>query len=197
MRDDDPRAGDSEVVFDIAIDQSLAVLRRIVARVEKSVDSAGTMAQRAIGVDVGTHAVVERCGSIGHSHHFAITSDRGFLNHRIEQADVIEGAQLIVQAARAGIGKVSVELPRLDTQHAARNGSMACDTFLAAGIMPDLRARRSRSGGNSLSLIQTVCRYQIGIGIIRAPFVGHAVYIAVRAAETKKRVSSRFVNTLG
>ena len=66
-----------------------------------------------------------------------------FIKFRVEKAEVVPGAKLVVGDA-VGIFEIAVELAGFDAEHAARHGRVAGQTILPAGIKPALSARAGR-----------------------------------------------------
>ena len=129
--------------------------RRIVTRIPESLHAtARPAALRAVRIDVGARAFIERSRGVARRGERIEPGNRAFGGRVVEQADMRPRAELIVRHA-VRIEQVAVELARLRPKHAAGIGIMAGDTVRAAGIIPRLDAgalqvdlrRRLRGGG--------------------------------------------------
>src|SRR6185503_15342369 len=81
----------------------------------------GPMTLRAIGGEVGTRALFQTGGGVCHRNDARERWNVGFIERRIEKAEMIPGAQLVVSNARVRIAVGTVELMRLDAQDVLRD----------------------------------------------------------------------------
>ena len=103
---------------------------------------------------------------------------------------MIPRAELVVGDARDGVGEIPIHLARLDAEDIPGVGVVASEAILAAGVIPGLRAR-ARAGRDDDVFQQTV-REQVGVRIVRAPFVSDAVGGTVGVGDEEARFQSLY-----
>ena len=94
---------------------------------------------------------------------------------------MIPGAQLVVCDAGIGVGKIAVELARLEAEHIAGGGVVAAEAIQRAGIKPLLGA--AAGGGGDENIFRQRVGDEVGVGVVRAPFVGDAIDGVVGVAD--------------
>jgi hypothetical protein len=180
MRGDDSGFVDGLINQHGAIDQELLVQRRLEAGVETRYCSARAVTLRAIGIEIGAGAILDAARGIISRGQGGNFSQVFVVQRLLEQADVIPGAQLIVDHAR-GVFEISIQLPRLDAEHQARIGGVTGEAVLRARVVPSLplHAAIGRRDGNFFCFR---CGQQIGVAAVGPPLVGDSIDAALAVA---------------
>ena len=181
------RTGDAELIRDGAVDEILFLERRVEARIKERARTAGAMAHGAIGVEIRADAELEGGAGVGDVDEFGIAEDFTVVERGVEQSEVTERVELVRRDA-VRIGVVAIELARLEAEHAAGSNRVARQTILAAGIKPVLRARAG--GGLDLNRFGEAGGDEVGIAVVRAPFVARAVNVVIRVAHQDARLEA-------
>ena len=155
LRRDELRARNAERVRHRPVDDTLVGQRRIEPRVPECGRASGAVALRAIRIKIRTDAVFERRGSVRHGDELVVSEKGALVERRVEDANVVPRSQLVVRHPGAEIGKIAIELARLEAEHVAGSGCVATQTVLAARIKPLLRARAGR-GLNDDVLVERI-----------------------------------------
>jgi len=153
---------------------------RVVARVERGAGPAGLMTLHAVGFQVRARPFFERGAQIGERGELEIIGDAGFVDGGIKQTKIIQRAELVVGHAGGGIIQRAVQLARVDAEHIIRDGRVTCQTIRRTRINPNLGADASGVGDEN-GFVQSAGQ-QIGIAVVRAPFVSDAIDAAVDVA---------------
>ena len=144
----------------------------VIASVEIGDGAAGAMALGAVGIKVGAGAILERAAGITCGSQFRKSSDPLLPQSGIEQPDVVPGAELIVLDTLWKL-EFAIHLAGFDAQHTAGEVGVANAAILAAGVEPVLCF--CADGSLDYYRLDQIRCEEIGVGIVRAPFVGDAI----------------------
>ena len=142
------------------------------------------MAHGTVRVEIGADAKLHRRGGVGEADEPGEERDFKLVEFPVEKTETAPLAKLVV-GHTVGIFEIAVDLARLHAQHAARLRCVAGEAVLPTGIKPALRAR-AVGGGNRNVLIRAG-GHDVGVGIVRAPFVARAINIAAGVADEQAR----------
>ena len=96
------------------------------------------MALGAVGIQVGAGAFLERGREIGEGGKLLKVGDGRLVKCRIEQAELVQSAQLVIGHAGRRIRLAAIQLPGIDPQHVIRRSGVALEAVSRAGIIPGL-----------------------------------------------------------
>ena len=124
--------------------------------------------------------MLQRGAQIRQRGKLCVIADVRLVDGRVEKAEAIQGAQLVVGVAGGGISQVAIELAGIDAEDVIGDGRVASQAIRRAGIIPCLGADAGGVGDEDV-FVQTAGE-QIGVAVVRAPFVSHAINRAVDVA---------------
>ena len=144
------------------------------------------MAEGTVRVQIRAHARFQRGRGIGDDDRFCIPGNGRLRQRRREQIQMVQRPQLVVAATGGGIGKQSIELVGLESEHASRARIVTRPAICPAGERPCLRTGSSR-GSNDGNHRAVPVRQQISIRTVRPPAIRHPIINTIIAIHQETR----------
>jgi hypothetical protein len=128
-----PKRMTRRIVSDVLTGQ-----RGVVAGVEGNAGAAGLVALGAVGIQVGTSALLRGGRQIVDRGELLHAGDGSLVEGWIEQTQLVERAQLVISHAGGRIGLGSVQLPGAHAEHVIGHRRVAGQAVRRAGVIPGL-----------------------------------------------------------
>ena len=171
---DDVRARDAKRVAHETIHDGGVIERRLDARIPKRGRAARAMAVRAVCIEIGACALLDRGVRVVERRKLAQRRDRALVERRGKVTRVIPRSELVVRVPGLGEKMRAIALLRVHAEHAAARAIVADGAILSARIKPRLRARGA-VGVRDRHILGHGIDDEISVGMIRAPFVTAAI----------------------
>ena len=140
--------------------------------------SARPVTLRAVAVEVGADAVLDRRLLVGERRGCEEGRDIRLEHRGVEEAEVVQGAELVVGPSRQLVGVRPVELVGVQPQHVAGRVGVAGQAFRSAGVMPVEWLHAAVRVRQGVWLIQAIGQ-EVRVASVRAPVVGQTVELII------------------
>ncbi len=155
------------------------------ARIEVRHRAAGTMAVRAVGIQIRAGPVLQAAAGVVGTRQCVERGEVLLLQRRREQPQLVPATQLVLGAA-VRITQFAIQLTCLRPQLARRVAVVADRAVLAARVIPGLHMLPTGRVADR-DVLRRAFRQQLRIAEIRAPFVGSAVDAAAAVHHQQAR----------
>jgi len=182
----EPGTGDAETVAGGDVDEIQKPGRSQQTRIEGRLRRrGGLVAMRAIHVEIGSCATLERDGDVILLFRSQHRGELRLVDRGREKAESIQGPELVCGVTGRGIEEIAVEVTRFHPEHFSGGVGVAGRTFIPTGEMPGPR-RAVRGEG----LDDGLAPEQLGIAAVDTPAIGETKPGSVIAVEKKPRLET-------